>query len=321
MIKNDLFDFMQSITREMGEEYERIQKRARQDPGTAGDQGEENWATLFKDWLPSTFQVVTKGRILGADGTASPQVDVIILKPEYPKNLLDKKLYLAGGVVAAFECKLTLKKNHITEALKTSKIIKNLVQKREGTPYSELHSPIIYGLLTHSHCWKGPNSKPTDNIQTTLEQYDKACIAHPREMLDVVCVSDLAIWEGFKYVFTGPGYTGWEGYVSKLFAVHGFSNGAATTAYTKFSYEYENQIKEFTPIGTLITFLFRKLAWENPSIRSLSEYFARVKLSGVGQGDSRMWDPFKVYSADTLRQIQLGKLTNGIAWDEWSMGF
>jgi len=68
----------------MAEEYDRIQKRATEDPETAGDQGEENWATLLRQWLPS-----------------------------YPQILLDKKLYLAGGVAVAFECKTTLKAAHV----------------------------------------------------------------------------------------------------------------------------------------------------------------------------------------------------------------
>jgi hypothetical protein len=47
---------------------------------------------------------VTKGRILTETGYASPQIDVLILHPSYPKILLDKKMYLSGGVAAAFEC-------------------------------------------------------------------------------------------------------------------------------------------------------------------------------------------------------------------------
>ncbi len=46
---HDLFDFMFQISRDMASEYERIQKRATEDPGTTGDQGEENWATLLRD--------------------------------------------------------------------------------------------------------------------------------------------------------------------------------------------------------------------------------------------------------------------------------
>lgn len=109
---HDLFDFMRAATREMQEDYERIQKRAVEDPGTAGDQGEEDWKRLLTNWLPPMYQVVTKGRILSAEGIASPQVDVLVLHPAYPRKLLDKKLYLAGGVAAAFECKLTLRNRH-----------------------------------------------------------------------------------------------------------------------------------------------------------------------------------------------------------------
>jgi hypothetical protein len=54
---NDLCDFMIAVTRDMSDEYERIQKRACEDPGTAGDQGEENWATLFRDWLPPSYPI------------------------------------------------------------------------------------------------------------------------------------------------------------------------------------------------------------------------------------------------------------------------
>ena len=121
---HDLHDFMRQVSVEMAAEYQRIQKRSTEDPGTAGDQGEENWATLLRDWLPPSFQVVTKGRIIGSDGSTSPQVDVIVLKDVYPKKLLDKKLYLAGGVAAAFECKITLKSSHIEDAVRTARQIK-----------------------------------------------------------------------------------------------------------------------------------------------------------------------------------------------------
>lgn len=137
--------------REINEEYQRIQKRAAEDPGTAGDQGEENWETLLKDWLPANFQVVTKGRIITPDGTASPQVDVLLLKPEYPRKLLDKKLYLSSGVLAAFECKITLKSEHLEKSVKTAKIIRQSLESRKGTtPYKELNVQ-LYMAYWHIH--------------------------------------------------------------------------------------------------------------------------------------------------------------------------
>ncbi len=168
MQTNDLIDFINTATRDIENEYKRIQKRAVEDPGTAGDQGEENWASLLKNWLPPTFQIVTKGRILSHKGIASPQVDVIILRPEYPKNLLDKKLYLAGGVLAAFECKVTLKSHHIEKFIENSIKIKNQLTEQKGSPYKEHQSSILYDRLAHSHHCNRDKSDPINNIETIL---------------------------------------------------------------------------------------------------------------------------------------------------------
>lgn len=203
-MSHDLIDFMTAAGRTMAEEYERIRKRATEDPGTAGDQGEENWAELLRNWLPSHYRVVTKGRILGINGTASPQVDVIVLHPAYPLALVNKKLYLAGGVAAAFECKLTLKAGHVTEAVKTGAAVKALCPTREGTPYRELHAPIVYGLLAHSHSWKGAASAPSENISSALAAADASAVDHPRHMLDLLCVADHGCWNTIKKTFIGP---------------------------------------------------------------------------------------------------------------------
>ena len=103
---------------EMASEYERIQLRATDDPGTAGDEGEENWAEVLRGWLPRNYEVVTKGRIINEEGLTSPQMDVLVLNDSYPTKLLNKKHYLAAGVAAAFECKTTLKSAHISQAFK-----------------------------------------------------------------------------------------------------------------------------------------------------------------------------------------------------------
>ena len=68
---HDLYDFMAQISGEKSAEYQRIRKRATEDSGTAGDQGEENWAELLRDWLPPTYQVVTKGSMWGGRSRAS----------------------------------------------------------------------------------------------------------------------------------------------------------------------------------------------------------------------------------------------------------
>ena len=105
----------------MRSEYDRIRVRTVEDPGTAGDEGEEAWAEVLRDWLPESYQIRTKGSgILASDGTAGPQIDIVVLRPGYPRRLLDKKLYLAGGVAAVFEVKNTLTAAHITKTWRNS---------------------------------------------------------------------------------------------------------------------------------------------------------------------------------------------------------
>ncbi|MCE2404783.1 MAG: hypothetical protein J4F43_06470 [Dehalococcoidia bacterium] len=96
---DDLVEFFRQNSFEMMADYERIQSRSREDPGTAGDQGEENWAELLRDWLSPVHQIVTKGRILGATGIASHQIDVIVLKDAYPKRLVSGEVGVEGHLV------------------------------------------------------------------------------------------------------------------------------------------------------------------------------------------------------------------------------
>lgn len=312
---HDLYNFMQQISAEMAAEYNRIQMRATEDPGTAGDQGEENWATLLRDWLPRTYEVVTKGRIIGQDGTTSPQIDVLVLHETYPKKLLDKKLYLSAGVAAAFECKTTLKASHIVEAIQNCAKVKNLYPTRVGTPYRELHSPLVYGLLAHSHSWKSANSTPEQNIEKKLHEADAMHVVHPRLQLDFLCVSDLAAWSSTAVTFIGPSQVpDW----SALSPIYGPS-GSATTAYIGHSMA-KDQVDQFTPIGVLISYLSQKLAWENPSLRGLSDYYRIANIAGSGGGGMRLW-PSSIYSDEIRSRVETGHLSNGKPWDEWHVAF
>lgn len=313
---HDLYDFMRQISAEMSAEYERIQKRATEDPGTAGDQGEENWAELLRDWLPRNYEVVTKGRIISQEGDTSPQIDVLVLKSSYPKKMLNKKLYLAAGVAAAFECKTTLKAAHISDALKTCAQIKSFYQPRAGTPFKELHSPLVYGLLAHSHSWNGDKSTPEENIKRKLIESDAEFVSHPRQQLDILCVADLAAWTSSIVTFIGPRQIpDW----SSMASIYG-AGGSATTAYIGHSYSYEQQVSQFTPIGGLISYLSQKLAWEDSSVRDLADYYRITNIAGSGAGYMRKW-PASIYSDEIRSRVEAGILSNGRPWDEWSIRF
>lgn len=313
---HDLYDFMQQISAEMSAEYDRIQKRATEDPGTAGDQGEENWAALLRDWLPRNYEVVTRGRIISQEGDTSPQIDVLVLKSSYPKKMLNKKLYLAAGVAAAFECKTTLKASHIDDALKTCAKIKNFYRPRTGTPFKELHSPLVYGLLAHSHSWKGVSSTPEENIKAKLFESDVQSVKHPLEQLDILCVADLAAWTSSMMTFIGPlQIADW----SSMASSYGDS-GSAISAYIGHSYSHEQQVAQFTPIGVLISYLSQKMAWEDPSFRDLADYYRITNIAGSGTGQMRMW-PASIYSNEIRSRVESGGLSNGKPWDEWSICF
>lgn len=313
--RHDLYEFMQQISTEMAAEYNRIQMRATEDPGTAGDQGEENWATLLRDWIPRSYEVVTKGRIISQEGVTSPQIDVLVLHETYPKKLLDKKIYLAAGVAAAFECKTTLKSSHVAEAMQNCARIKGLYPARTGTPYRELHSPLVYGLLAHSHSWKSENSMPEKNIEQKLHEADATHVTHPRLQLDFLCVADLAAWSSMAMTFLGPCQVpDWPSLASKY-----GPSGSATTAYVGHS-RVKDQIDQFTPIGVLISYLSQKLAWENPSLRGLADYYRIANIAGSGSGGMRMW-PSSIYSDEIRARVEAGQLANGKPWDEWSIAF
>ncbi len=285
---HDLHEFMRHLSNEMAAEYDYVQRWVTEDPGTAGDHGEENWAELLRGWLPRTYEVVTKGRIINQNGETSRQVDVLVLKDIYPKRLLNKKRYLAAGVAAAFECKITLEAAHIEQAVKTCTEIKNLYPAREGTPYKELHAPIVYGLLAHSHSWKGPNSTPEDNIERKLLESDCLHVSPPRQGLDLLCVADLAAWTLGKSVFLSP--------LPSLGPNSAPQEAEAITVYCKCTPTYDNQVKNFTPIGVLISDLSRRFAWEDPALRDLADYYHDAKITGSGSGKMRSWCPNSIRS-------------------------
>lgn len=317
---HDLVEFMRQASDEMASEYDRIRRRTLEDPGTAGDQGEENWASLLRGWLPSSYEVVTKGRIIGEDGRTSPQVDVVVLKDVYPKKLVEKKLYLANGVAAAFECKTTLRTEHIREAVRTGVEIKRIFPVRTGTLYRELHAPILYGLLAHSHDWRSLNSRPKDNVTGKLLGSDKSYVAHPREGLDLLCVADLGTWDLSKMALLP--YDAVNRMRQLGIAVPSgpqYAKGVAWTAYMGQAIEADSHQADFTPIGGLIASLSRKLAWEKPSLRQLADYYPKTGIGGSGSGTVRYWAPFSIYSEEVYAQLP-ARLGGG-QWNEWSNHF
>lgn len=310
---NDLFEFLRNATDGLAKEYQRIQSRVMEDPGTAGDQGEENWATLLRQWLPPYYQVVTKGRILGPDGRAGPQVDVLVLSPAYPRHLLDKKLYLAGGVIAAFECKITLRRDHLREFFKNCAAIRALTPRTKGTLFKELRSPLIYGLLSHSHEWKAAGSAPAENIQGAMIQHDLEFVQTPADMPDLTCVADVGVWSTMKVLFSSMPASG-----GPPFPYPNAFNKELKSGYTSALYTTEGQQQSFTPIGAMLGLLYEKMSWHDLAMRDLARYLQLVNLRGNGRGYLRPW-PIEVLSGEFRHALPLARLVNGGDYDEWNI--
>ena len=311
---HDLFKFMGGVRAEMAEEYTRISARSAEDPGTAGDQAEESWAAVLRDWLPSNYHVVTKGRILGPDGQASPQVDLLVLVPSYPRRLLRQKHYFAGGVVAAFECKLNLRERDWKKTFENAARIKRLLKPAFGTPFDELHQPPFYGLLAHSaaHRSTRQSGKKMLDLHTYVRRYEVEFVEHPREMLDLVCVANEGIYVLNKSVHVEPhmevsaremlSETTLNECVSTIYVSRG-----ETPDLESLGLDTTGEI-----FGSLIHALTRYMAQRDPAIRAFSDYLGLTHHWG-GIGIPISWQ-VEVLSDDVLTRLR----RDGYGVEPWS---
>jgi hypothetical protein len=318
--EHDLHDFMNQYTDLFAAEYKRIFRKTTQDPGTAGDEGEENWASLFKKIVPSHYHVKTKGRIVNNKGEYSRQADVVILKPSYPPGLLEHKVWLAAGVAAVFECKNTLKAIHISEAIRLCSEIKALYEVRAGSPEGELIAPVYVGLLAHSHSWKEAQSDPVKSIYAQYVSAKQKHVDHPRNLLDIICVADLAAWTSF--IITKFEADWLQGSPSALQAKLQFQNDwGICSSMVCHSVDQENQNQNFTPIGSLVGHMTRRLARFDPSMRDIAEYYDEVDILGSASGEQFYWGVTS-YSDDVKNLLNNGfRDSDRTNWSKWNLHF
>ncbi|MDG9694066.1 hypothetical protein QC281_28680 [Streptomyces sp. DH17] len=272
MGQDELTSYFKQATTGIQLEYQRIRARTAEDPGTAGDEGEENWAELFRDWLPGDLQISTKGRILCADGTATNQVDIVALSSIYPHGMTGKKMYLASEVVAVFECKTTLRGEHIDRTMESASRAKEAIYRTHG-------KEIIYGLVAHSHSWGEDKEKAVSAISRKIVSAGKDHVQHPNNLLDFICVADLGCWKVHAEVDQ-----------------EAYGHGNPVTFYSGPPSPRDTFAdKDSLPIGSMITYLLRRLTHDHEKYRSLSWYFGMAGIEGSGSYSSehlRVWTEF-----------------------------
>ncbi|MER7773207.1 DUF6602 domain-containing protein [Kitasatospora sp. NPDC096140] len=272
MSQRELVSYFKQATMEMQLEYERIRARSMEDPGTAGDEGEENWASLLRKWLPGDLQIATKGRVLCGDGEATDQVDIVALSPRYPHGMLTKKMHLASEVMAIFECKSTLKAQHIEKTIESASRAKEAIYSAHG-------KEVTYGLVAHSHSWKSGKLEVVDAISDMLAEGDRAHVGHPNNSLDFLCIADLGSWvlrtesdedvygPGVVSYYSGPSFTGFDG-----------------------------ESVDTSPTGRMIAYTLRRLSHSDRRYRGLAGYFGMAGLEGIGSfktSNLRTWKNFE----------------------------
>jgi hypothetical protein len=324
--QNDLRLYMQQVTDEMQADYERIRGRSREDAGTAGDNSEEDWKKLLSGWLPPIFPIVTKGRIMNTKGECSDQVDLLVLSPWYPTKLLGKKEYLEGGVLAAFECRLTLRSGDVKEVFTHAKQITEMSQQwRAGSPYRDINRRIVFGLLAQSHDWNAPASTPLENVRLSILEAEQIADM-PNQMADFVTIANLGTWASAKMLLP-PSILNRPGIVEANLARYGsfdYSGGVVEAGYVEYSDETQHVPEDqgsVTPIGALIVGLLEKLAWDEPSLRTLAEYFILSNVTGSGRGILRSWSMGDCLDPNTMARVFQGNVSPAIdqRWNEWGI--
>jgi uncharacterized protein DUF6602 len=310
MRQHDFFKLMGAVKESLARDYERIRSRSRDDPGTAGDQAEEDWAEILRNWLPATYPVITKGRILFPDGSSSPQVDLLVLKASYPRGLRNEKYIFAGGVIAAFECKLTLRNEDVGRAFEVASKIKQKAPTRVGTPYDELNSAPIFGLLAHSRSFRG--IRASWKLHEVVEKYQTKHVRHPRELLDIICVADTATLPMSKHIVMGHDLNTKEleelkemeasALISTMYVIHDEDREASDVDHTG------------AILAGLIHELTFRMAFEDPSVRDWADHLSNLGFYG-GIGRPVYWTEEELSTdvRDTLNKV--GR--QGDHWSRW----
>lgn len=307
---HEVHTFLQQDLAELTSEYDRIRNRTIEDPGTAGDEGEENWKHLLREWIPPNYPIVTKGRIVSSLGEASPQIDVLILKPFYPARLLSKKLYLSSGVAAAFECKNTLRAHHLAAAMESSVATKRLlISDPPSTPRQLGHGPIMYGILAHAHEWVRPASTPVENVVNAL----KGCLppgSSPAEVLDLVCVATLDTWvKDVEFLMRRHfPHQYWHGAVGDRFELGPDVDGVIKVCIRSYDAWPSN------PLGTMISSVVSHLAWTDVAVRPLADYLRQILHHAGGSGPVWAW-PTDQFDGRIIDGVEAHR-THG--WNEWA---
>lgn len=308
---HEFIEFMGVLREKLGNDYERISKRAAEDPGTAGDEGEESWAEVLRGWLPANYPIVTKGRILFANAEASPQLDILVLSPSYPMELRNKKYYFSGGVLAAFECKLRLRRSDLRKIVTTCARVKQPHIGIGETVYDCLFARPFFGILAHSSEWK---RDPIFQLHESLLDLTASITSDVRETIDVGCIAN----SGFTGVTKDVLVKGVGG-VTERTELHDYKlSSAVVLMYSTRDHKMDQAHRPTIvsdALASLIQSISTSLAYEDVTLQPWVEHLQSLHIHG-GIGKSIVVDGQHALSAPVLAHLKSRGFETG-TWSRW----
>jgi hypothetical protein len=252
--------WFEAVAADVAADYDRLHADAHADPQRSGHGGESTWVRLLADWLPPAYGVAARKYILPETDDEQPfETDIVVFNPGYPERLRTREGVLVGGVAAAFSVKLTLDAAGLRDGVERAARLRRGIAERHGSVRQELGSSLVVGLLAHSHSWSRADSDVARHVATTLSDLDRQLARHPRECLDLLCVSDLATWSTRRLAFA-PGEGTGNPQVSSDQAARGYCRTLMLYA-----------TPPPAPVGLLITDLLARLSHADPTLRPLAE--------------------------------------------------
>lgn len=296
---------LDQIAKDMASDYDAIRTEIGDQGASAiqesGHRAESRWKEFLEDWLPPQYEIGTRKYLVSdSTGEKSSEQDLVIFHPSYPRKLRAQTLVSVSGVVAAFSVKLTLDAAGLKQAIVSAQQVRRLLAHPPRNVRGELVSTVMYGVLAHSHVWKGAGATPIANIERQLVDQGAA---NPREGLDVVCVADLACWQRMLFVLTE-------------YLIDGLKQqGIEDIPHVQdVMFREADSVGKPQALGGLLSAVLGRLAVFDMTVTPIANGLRQATVPSQEAGARHRWPLAEVLSIDTLESIRNGR-TGSPEWN------
>jgi len=190
----------------MQADHAHAQDQARsRDIQRAGHVAEASWKTFLEKWGPG-LPIKTRKYIVGPRGDSN-EVDLVILRPDYPAHLRDNEEILYSGVVAAFSCKLTFRQRDLVSVLEQKARLIAIGPSDHSEYRNVLRGAFPFGLLCHSSEFS--SEEPADIDAKIMKFYNDLrkeggarpapILDHPQHELDSLTIADSSFFRATRF--------------------------------------------------------------------------------------------------------------------------